>query len=164
MVATKNSTAKTAKTTKTATKAAEGKAPEKENAQTQAAENPEQITQPQAAENTTAESGSTVEPQPSQPSPGSEEKSPAAGGGEDDDTQHPQAQSEIQASPDPDAPKEAEDVKRIAVKAMTPRFRRAGFEFSPRERILDVRKLTEEQLNAILEEPRLAVRPVGQED
>lgn len=152
MAANKTSTAKTAKSTKTATQAAEAQAPEKEN------------TQAPAAENTTAETGSTVESAPSQPGPGSDEQSPAAGGGDNDDTQDPQAQSENQASPGTDTPNEAEEVKRIAVKAMTPRFRRAGFEFSQRERIIDVRRLTEDQLQAILDEPRLAVRPVGQED
>lgn len=58
----------------------------------------------------------------------------------------------------------APETKRIAVKSMTPSFRRAGFEFSRTERILDVRRLTDEQLQAIQDEPRLAVRPVGQED
>ncbi len=147
MAATKTSTAKP---TKTATKAAEGKAPENENAQVPAAESA-QNTKPV---NDTAQV---------QEASASEPATPADNGGDNDDTQDPQAQSENQASPGPDTPTEAEEVKRIAVKAMTPRFRRAGFEFSQRERIIDVRRLTEEQLQAILEEPRLAVRPVGQE-
>jgi hypothetical protein len=161
MVATKNSTAKTAKTTKTATKAAEGKAPEKENTQAQAADAAQDTNQVNDSADA-KDSTEVKENTESKDTAGSEQAAPADNGGDNDDTQHPQAQSENQA--DPDAPKEAEEVKRIAVKAMTPRFRRAGFEFSPREQIIDVRKLTEEQLQAIMEEPRLAVRPVGQED
>ena len=153
MAATKTSTAKNAKSTKTAAEAAEAKASEQDN------------TQSQVAENTTAETGSTVEPAPSQPGPGSDEQSPAAGGGDNGDTQDPQAKPEDDAGKEKDTPPPAqESAKRIAVKSMTPSFRRAGFEFSRTERILDVRRLTDEQLQAIQDEPRLAVRPVGQED
>lgn len=153
MAATKTSTAKNAKSTKTAAEASEAKATEQDN------------TQSQVAENTTAETGSAVEPAPSQPGPGSEEQSPAAGGGDNGDTQDPQAKPENDAGKENDNPPPAqESAKRIAVKSMTPSFRRAGFEFSRTERILDVRRLTDEQLQAIQDEPRLAVRPVGQED
>lgn len=156
MAATKTSTAKNAKSTKTAAEAAEAKASEQDN------------TQSQVAENTTAETGSTVEPAPSQPGPGSDEQSPAAGGGDNGDTQDPQAKPEESAGKDkaatPSAPEETQNTKRIAVRSTTPSFRRAGFQFSRTERILDVRRLTDEQLQAIQDEPRLAVRPVGQED
>lgn len=153
MAATKTSTAKNAKSTKTAAEAAEAKASAQDN------------TQSQVAENTTAETGSTVEPAPSQPGPGSDEQSPAAGGGDNGDTQDPQAKPEDDAGKEKGNPAPAqESTKRIAVKSMTPSFRRAGFEFSRTERILDVRRLTDEQLQAIQEEPRLVVRPVGQED
>jgi FluMu-like protein len=153
MAATKTSTAKNGKSTKTAAEAAEAKASEQDN------------TQAQVAENTTAETGSTVEPAPSQPGPGSDEQSPAAGGGDNGDTQDPQAKPEDDAGKEKDTPPPAqESAKRIAVKSMTPSFRRAGFEFSRTERILDVRRLTDAQLQAIQDEPRLAVRPVGQED
>ena len=153
MAATKTSTAKNAKSAKTAEKANEAKAPDQDN------------TQAQVVENTTDETGSTVEPAPSQPGPGSEEQSPAAGGGDNGDTQDPQAKPEEGAGKEKDNPPPVqESTKRIAVKSMTPSFRRAGFEFSRTERILDVRKLTDEQLQAIQDEPRLAVRPVGQED
>jgi len=153
MAATKTSTAKNAKPTKTAAEAAEAKASAQDN------------TQSQVAENTTAETGSTVEPAPSQPGPGSDEQSPAAGGGDNGDTQDPQAKPEDDAGKEKDNPPPAqESAKRIAVKSMTPSFRRAGFEFSRTERILDVRRLTDAQLQAIQDEPRLAVRPVGQED
>ena len=152
MAATKTSTAKNANSTKTAAEAAEAKASEQDN------------TQSQVAENTTAETGSTVEPAPSQPGPGSDEQSPAAGG-DNGDTQDPQAKPEDDAGKEKDTPPPAqESAKRIAVKSMTPSFRRAGFEFSRTERILDVRRLTDAQLQAIQDEPRLAVRPVGQED
>lgn len=156
MAATKTSTAKNAKSVKTAEKAAEAKAPDQDNTQDQAP----------VTENTTAETGSTVEPTaPSQPGPGSDEQSPAAGGGDNGDTHDPQAKPEAGASKEKDNPPPVqESTKRIAVKSMTPSFRRAGFEFSRTERILDVRKLTDEQLQAIQDEPRLAVRPVGQED
>ena len=81
-------------------------------------------------------------------------------------TPDPKAQpkEDVAKAKQKDTSPEAESTKRIAVKSMTPSFRRAGFEFSRTERILDVRRLTDEQLQAIQEEPRLVVRPVGQED
>ena len=155
MVATKTSTAKTAKTTKTATKAAEVKAPEKENAQAQAAEAAQDSSQ--VKDNTQA-----------QQTAGSEQASPAADGGDDGGTKDPQAKPEEHAGKEkaatPPAPEETQNTKRIAVRSTTPGFRRAGFQFSRTDRILDVRKLTDEQLQAIQDEPRLAVRPLGQED
>lgn len=131
-----------------------------------------------AAEDTTAENGSTVEPTQSQPGPGSDEQSPVAGGGDNGDTQDSQAQPKTAPEKDtPSAPEEApeggngpaaeqdtppepEETKRIAVRSIPVTFRRAGFQFGRTETILDVRRLTDEQLKAIQEEPRLIVRPV----
>ena len=79
-------------------------------------------------------------------------------------TQDPQAQPKENATPPPATVPEPDNTKRIAVKSMTPSFRRAGFQFSHRETILDVGRLTDEQLQAIHDEPRLVVRPVEQED
>ena len=149
MAATKTSKAKT---TKPATKASEGNASEKDKtAVTDATE---------VKSNSQGEDNNQV-----QDTAGSEQASPADNGGDNGDTQDPQAKPEDDAGKEKGNPAPAqESTKRIAVKSMTPSFRRAGFEFSRTERILDVRRLTDEQLQAIQEEPRLVVRPVRQED
>lgn len=149
MAATKTSKAKT---TKPATKAAEGNASDKDNTPVQDATEVKNTAQGE-------------EENQAQDTAGNEQASPADNGGDNGDTQDPQAKPEGNAGKEKDNPPPAqESTKRIAVKSMTPSFRRAGFEFSRTERILDVRRLTDEQLQAIQEEPRLVVRPVGQED
>jgi hypothetical protein len=141
-----------AKTTKPATKVPEGNASEKDNAPVHDATEVKNTAQ--------GEENNQV-----QDTAGNEQASPADNGGDNGDTQDPQAKPEGSAGKEKDNPPPAqESTKRIAVKSMTPSFRRAGFEFSRTERILDVRRLTDEQLQAIQEEPRLVVRPVGQED
>lgn len=141
-----------AKTTKPATKVPEGNASEKDNAPVKDATEVKNTAQ--------GEENNQV-----QETAGNEQASPADNGGDNGDTQDPQAKPEGNAGKEKDNPPPAqESTKRIAVKSMTPSFRRAGFEFSRTERILDVRRLTDEQLQAIQEEPRLVVRPVGQED
>ena len=98
-----------------------------------------------------------------QDAPASDEQPTVTSGDDHGVTQDPQAQPEAGATNKKDTSPEQE-TKRIAVKSMTPSFRRAGFNFSRTETLLDVRRLTEEQLQAIQDEPRLAVRPVTQED
>jgi len=69
------------------------------------------------------------------------------------------AAKEQGAEPKPSAKKGGKAIKRnvLKVRALGERFRRAGLSFGPRETVLDVDTLTDEQLAALKAEPRLAV-------
>ncbi|KMQ74007.1 HI1506-related protein [Marinobacter subterrani] len=145
MAATKTSKARS---TKQVTQASKDTAADTDNTQIQDTAKPEEVTQGQGEQS----QGET----PAQDTAGSDQGSPADGGNSGD-TKDPEAQPK---AGDQEKSSASEEVKRIAVRSITPSFRRAGFQFGRTETILDIRRLTDEQLQAIEEEPRLVVRPV----
>lgn len=63
-----------------------------------------------------------------------------------------------------DATPTTQSHQRIAVRSKAPHFRRAGYSFTRAETVIELSQLTDEQRHAIESEPRLAVRPITQED
>lgn len=94
-----------------------------------------------------------------QANPGSDDQSPVAV-----EAASTEEVTETTLEPAPADDTQEVTSKRISVRSRHGGFRRGGFQFNDRaDTVLDVRKLSEEQLAAIMDEPQLIVRPLGQE-